>query len=223
MTGMGLVRRRALFAILLSCAAVLAGCKVMTVEQDQAIRAKRSLDFDADTYVSRIWTTQALPELQHRAAPARELFAAIAADPEGAGARLGRRASEGGAWTFVVRGEGVVTAIDDSSRRRTVEVALGDGVSRAVKLETGPVVVGTTVRDALPFIAFDDFSDQLVYADVGRALTTTALARLKPALDGVRPGDRVRFLGALHLPAAGQPVFVTPVSIEKVASAGVAP
>jgi predicted lipoprotein len=218
---MGLVRRAALFAVLLG-AATMAGCKVVTIEQDQAIRAKRSLDFDAGVYVSRIWTTQALPELQRRATPARELFPAIDANPEDAGARLGRRASEGGAWTFVVRGQGVVTAIDDSSRRGAVEIALGDGVSRAVKLETGPVVVGTTVRDALPFIAFDDFSDQLAYADVGRALTTTALARLKPVLNDVRPGDRVRFLGAFHLSAPGQPVLVTPVSIEKVASAGVA-
>ncbi len=222
MTRMGLVRRGALFVVLLGCAAALAGCKVVTIEQDQAIRAKRSLDFDANAYVSRIWTTQVLPELKHRAAPARELFPAIDANPEGAGARLGRRASEGGAWTFVVTGEGVVTAIDDSSRRRAVEVALGDGVSRTVKLETGPVVVGTTVRDALPFIAFDDFSDQLAYADVGRALTATALARLEPALDGMRPGDRVRFVGAFHLPAPGRPVFVTPVSVEKIATAGVA-
>lgn len=216
MTKLGSRRRGALVAVLLASAAVVAGCKVVTIEQDQAIRAKRSLNFSADAYVSRIWTAQALPELQHRATPARELFPAIDANPEDAGARLGRRASEGGAWTFVVRGDGVVTAIDHASRRRTVEVALGDGASRAVKLETGPVVIGTAVRDALPFIAFDDFSDQLAYADVGRALTTTALARLKPTLEGLRPGDRVRFVGAFNLPSPGQPVFVTPVSIEKV-------
>lgn len=218
MTKLGLRRRGVLVVILLASAATVAGCKVVTIEQDQAIRAKRSLNFSAETYVSRIWATQALPELQHRAAPARDLFSAIDANPEDAGARLGRRASEGGAWTFVVRGEGVVTAIDDGSRRRAVEVALGDGVTRVVKLEAGPVVIGTAVRDALPFIAFDDFSDQLAYADVGRALTTTALARLKPTLEGLRPGDRVRFVGAFNLPSSDQPVFVTPVSIEKVAS-----
>ncbi|RRN63898.1 DUF2291 family protein [Caulobacter sp. 602-1] len=205
----------ALQAVLLASAVTLSGCKVVTIAQDQAIRAKRSLNFNADAYVAKIWDAQALPELQHRATPAKDLFVAIDANADEAGARLGRRASEGGAWTFVVSGEGVVDAVDDSSRRRTVVVSVG---SQVVRLETGPVVVGTALRDALPFIAFDDFSDQLAYADVGRALTTTALSRTKPALDGLRPGDRVQFVGAFNLPAAGQPVFVTPISVSKVAS-----
>ncbi len=207
--------RVALQAVLLAGAVALSGCKVVTIAQDQAIRAKRGLNFSADAYVAKIWDAQALPELQRRAVPAKDLFQAIDANPDEAGARLGRRASEGGAWTFVVSGEGVVRAVDDSSRRRTMEVEVG---SRAIRLETGPVVVGTALRDALPFIAFDDFADQLAFADVGRALTATSLARVKPALDGVRPGDRVRFVGAFNLPAAGQPVFVTPVSIGKAAS-----
>jgi predicted lipoprotein len=216
---LGLQHRRALRgAALLACALALVGCKVVTIEQDQAIRAKRSLNFNADTYVARIWRGQALPAFHARAVPAKTLFAAIDADADEAGARLGRRSGEGAAWTFVVSGEGVIGAVDDSSRRRTVEVKLGDGVSRAVKLQTGPVVVGTSLRDALPFIAFDDFTDQLAFADVGRALTRTSLSRLKPTLDGLKPGDRVRFVGAFDLPTADQPVFVTPISVDKVAA-----
>lgn len=210
--------RVALQAVLLAGAIALTGCKVVTTAQDQAIRAKRSLNFNADAYVAKIWDAQALPELQRRAAPANDLFAAIDANPDKAGARLGRRASEGGAWTFVVSGEGVVRAVDNSSRRRTVEVSVVEAGARAVRLEAGPVVVGTALRDALPFIAFDDFSDQLAFADVGRALTKTALSRTRPTLESLRPGDRVRFVGAFNLPAAGQPVFVTPVSVGKAVS-----
>ncbi|MGH1559823.1 DUF2291 family protein [Caulobacter segnis] len=118
----------------------------------------------------------------------------------------------------MVSGEGVVRAVDDSSRRRTVEVSVGEEGARTVRLEAGPVVVGTALRDALPFIAFDDFSDQLAFADVGRALTTTALSRTRSTLEGLRPGDRIRFVGAFNLPAAGQPVFVMPVSVGKAVS-----
>jgi predicted lipoprotein len=203
-------------AVLLACALALTGCKVVTIEQDQAIRAKRSLNFNADTYVARIWRSQALPAFQARAVPAKDLFAAIDADADTAGAKLGRRSGEGAAWTFVVSGEGVVDAVDDSSRRRTIEVKLDGG--RPVKLQTGPVVVGTSLRDALPFIAFDDFTDQLAFADVGRALTKTSLSNLKPTLDGLKPGDRVRVVGAFDLPPKGQPVFVTPISVDKVAA-----
>lgn len=209
-------------ALLCACVATTAGCKVVTIQQDQAIRAKRSPNFDAGVYVSRIWDARALPELRRRATSAKDLFMAIGADLDAAGARLGRRASEGGAWTFVVSGEGTVRSFDDSSRRRTIEVLLAGDAARSIKLEVGPVVVGTSLRDALPFIAFDDFSDQLAYADVGRALTTTSLSRLKPALGAIKPGDQIGFVGAFNLPAPGQPIFITPISIEKAPARGAA-
>jgi predicted lipoprotein len=218
-TKLGLQHRRALCSVaVLAGAVLLAGCKVVTIEQDQAIRAKQSLNFNADTYVASIWRGQALPALRARATPAKGLFAAIDANPEQAGARLGRRTGEGAAWNFVVSGEGVVAAVDDATRRRTVEVRLDAPVSRVLRLQTGPVVVGTSLRDALPFIAFDDFTDQLAYADVGRALTRTSLSQMKPTLEALKPGDRVRFVGAFDLPPTGQPVLITPVSIDKVAA-----
>jgi len=215
--------RWAVCAVLFAGAATLSGCKVVTLDQDQAIRAKRSLNFKAADYVAKIWDTQALPAFRARAAPAKTLFPAIDANADEAGARLGRRAGEGAPWTFVVSGEGVVTTVDSGSRRRTIAVTLGDGVSRSVKLQAGPVVVGTSLRDALPFIAFDDFTDQLAYADVGRALTNTALSRLAPTLNSLKPGDEVRFVGAFDLAAADQPLLVTPVLIDKLGSRGVVP
>jgi predicted lipoprotein len=216
-TKLGLQHHKALRGlVLLVGVLLLSGCKVVTLEQDRALRAKHSLNFNADAYVATIWQGQALPALRARATPAKTLFAAIDANPQEAGARLGRRTGEGAAWNFVVSGEGVVVAVDDASRRGTVAVRLDGPDARPLKLQTGPVVEGTSLRDALPFIAFDDFSDQLAYADVGRALTRTSLAPLKATLETLKAGDRVRFVGAFDLPSAGQPVLVTPILVDRV-------
>ena len=39
-----------------------------------------------------------------------------------------------------------------------------DGKPTTVVLQIGPVIFGTALRDALPFIAFGDFVNQIDYA-----------------------------------------------------------
>lgn len=209
----GRIRRTALLAAALG-ATVVGGCKVMTVEEGRALRARRGADFDATRYVDEIWTGKAMSLLRQKAVPAEQLLPAVSAGLDRAGAQFGRRVSEGSAWTFVVSGVGEVVSVDAGSRRGSADLVLSALVpARSVRLQVGPVVSGTAIRDALPFVAFNDFSDQLAFADVGRALTDRSLHDLKPALAALRPGQRVRFLGVSNLRDPGEPLVLTPVSI----------
>lgn len=199
-------------------AALLAGCKVVTIEQDRALRARHGAAFDATAVADRMWQSEALPALRRAAVPMPALLQAIDAGVDRAGARLGRRASEGAPWTFVGRGEGVVTAVETGSRQRIVELAVA---GRAVRLQVGPVVLGTTIRDALPFVTFNDYPDQLAFAGVGRALTQRSLTALQPRIAALRPGMHVVFSGAFNLARAEDIILITPVVIEPaVAHAG---
>ncbi|WP_447725584.1 DUF2291 family protein [Sphingomonas koreensis] len=203
----------ALFAVLLG-ASLLGGCKVLTNEEDRAMRARRGGDFDAARYVEEIWAAKAVPALDRRAVPADKLVPAIDADLERAGVELGRRAGEGSAWTFVVSGTGVVSSVDAASRRGSAEVTFtGIAPARTVRLQIGPIVSGTAIRDALPFVAFNDFTDQLAFADVGRALTARALRTLRPGIAQLRPGQAIRFIGVVNVRAPGEPLVVTPVAL----------
>jgi len=208
--------RRLLFSAVPLAVAMLGGCKVFSVDEDRAIRARRGSDFDAARYVDAIWARKVMPELDRKAVSARDLVAAVDGGIDQAGAKLGRRVGEGSAWTFVVRGEGVVSRVDASSRRGTAEIALADVPGRTARVQIGPVVSGSAVRDSLPFVAFNDFADQLAFADLGRALTTSALAGVKPAIAALRVGQRVRFLGVTNLRAAGDPIVLTPVALTPV-------
>jgi predicted lipoprotein len=193
---------------------MLGGCKVLTIEEDRALRARRTGGLDAGSYVSSVWSTKVVPTLRSKALPMDKLVVAVDAGLGRAGARFGRQVGEGSAWTFVVTGTGTVTRVDTVSRRGTAEIAWSaEEKDRPALLQIGPVVADTAIRDALPFVTFNDFADQLVFADVGRKLTARALTDLQPAIRGLHPGQRVQFLGVVNLRTGDAPFVVTPVSI----------
>lgn len=191
-----------------SCA--LGGCKVLTIDEDRAMRARRSGDFNAQAYVDAIWKAKVVPTIDAEAVPAPDLMTAIDNGLDKAGKTKGRRVGEGSAWTFVLRGDGTVAKVDATSPRGGIDLLLANG--RRIRLQTGPVVTETAIRDALPFITFNDFSDQLSFADVGRALTTRALGGLKPVFANLRPGSHIRFVGVANVRNVADPLVVTPVS-----------
>jgi predicted lipoprotein len=204
-------RKAQLALVAAACSSVLvAGCKVVTVDQDRALRARHGASFDAAASVEAMWQGRVLPVLTRAAVPIPQIFQAIDQGFAQAGGRFGRQTGEGAPWTFVARGEGVVTAVNATARRGTVELAVA---GRPVLLQVGPVVTGTAIRDALPFITFNDYSDQLAFADLGRALTRRSMAALGPRIAALRPGAHVAFVGAFNLASAGDPVLVTPIAI----------
>ena len=81
-------------------------------------------------------------------------------------------------------------------------------------MQIGPAMRGTALRDALDFVSFNDFKNQIDYAQFGKAFNQhvlrTALAQLpKQAL----VGRKVTALGAFTLDADGQPPLVAPAQL----------
>jgi predicted lipoprotein len=96
------------------------------------------------------------------------------------------------------RGEGRVSKVSDG------KLTLDSGVA----VLTGPVIRGTALRDALPFIQFSQFTNQLEYARVANALNDRAV-RVAQAVQA-KTGDTVRYAGAMS--ADG----VVPVVLERI-------
>ncbi|MBN3133419.1 DUF2291 domain-containing protein [Pectobacterium brasiliense] len=95
--------------------------------------------------------------------------------------------------------QGTVSGIDRESRegKLTLDVQ-GD----AVTLQLGPIVKGNAIRDAAGFIRFDDFKNQVQFAQLARALNNKALASL-PELDAGVQGKPVNVLAALVITKQG--------------------
>ncbi|MDB5474412.1 MAG: hypothetical protein JWP99_1715 [Devosia sp.] len=188
----------------------LAGCKIVPIVEEQAAVPA---GFDAAGYADGIWTAQALPFFSETARPVAEVVPAIVADLEAAGMQFGYQAGEGSPWSFVVNGSGEITAKNTESRAGTLEVAV-EGLAEPVVVQIGPVIRGNAVRDALPFVSFKDFVNQIEYANAGKALTALAHAAIAEAAEAVAVGHIVSFTGAIAVSRPGDNIVVTPVSLE---------
>jgi len=193
----------------MACAGVLllvAGCKVVPTEEVAAIHARDRGEFDVSSFVTDMWPGRVERELRARAIPLEKLRTGTSA----LGPRHGNRAGDGSPWTYVLRGGGIVRSIERDSPRGRLQV---DTATGPVTIQMGPVVSGTTIRDALPSIAFDHFPDQISFAEVGMALTDKALARLQPTLSSVDVGEHVTFLGTARVTDDQSSLLLTPVEL----------
>ena len=200
---------------LFAALALLPGCKIVR-DKDKKKETAGGDGFDADAYVNGIWDPKVLPLVRDHATEIVTVLDALAKDPEAAGKQYGHQAeAEGSPWNFIVKGKGKVTKADVASRRGTLTVALdGDPAARSVTLQVGPVVFGSAFRDALPFVSFNDFVNQIDYAQVSRKLNDRAVAAARANFDPAKAeGRTIVFQGAMVNPNGGE-IQVTTVILE---------
>lgn len=211
-------RRGAAAVLVLAVAATTAACAhvpgIYTYEGSSQV-AEAAAGFDPESYVDGIWESKVLPTVADEAVDAPTLLAAIAADPAAAGKTYGRTAGTGAAAAFLISGTGTVTAVDTTAPTGPVTVTV-DGVSGAlatITIVTGPVIAGTAVRDAVGFIDFSQFSNQIDYADVSTQLNNRVKSDVIATVDKASlTGKTVEFTGAFSL-LAPTIVSVVPVTL----------
>src|SRR5262249_51122701 len=91
-------------------------------------------------YVDSIWASKLLPAVLNSAVDARTLLDALAKSPDDARTRYGHQEANGPVY-FVVKGEGVVTAVDQRSKvgLALIDVAPFDH-KPDVSIQIGPVL-----------------------------------------------------------------------------------
>jgi predicted lipoprotein len=89
----------------------------------------------------------------------------------------------------------------------------GDGKADA-KVQIGPALRGTALRDSLDFVNFNEFKNQIEWAQFGKAFNEKVNASLLQALprDGLT-GKTVKVTGAFPMPPSGQLPLVTPATL----------
>jgi predicted lipoprotein len=206
--------RGAVVAVML--AAALPGCKIIktpTAEEKAAQAAKSA--FDPAAKVDAIWQSQAVPDLEKRAGDLKTVMQAVASNPDEAGAKFGNpRKQSTSPWTYAVKLTGKVVAADTATRAATLDVDVdGDGKADA-KVQIGPAIRGTALRDALDFVDFNEFKNQIEWAQFGKAFNEKANTSFLAALprDGLT-GKTVNITGAFPLPTSGQLPLITPSAL----------
>jgi predicted lipoprotein len=193
--------------------AVLPACKIIktpTAEEKAAAAAKSA--FDPKAKVDAIWQPQVVPYFEKRAGELKDVTQLAASNPDQAGEKYGNpRKQSSSPWTYAVKFSGKVIAADTDSRAATLDVDTdGDGKADA-KVQLGPALRGTALRDTLDFVNFNEFKNQIEWAQFGKAFNEKANTAFLAAMprDGL-VGKTVTVIGAFPLSNGGQPALVTP-------------
>jgi predicted lipoprotein len=192
----------------------LTACKILPTPSGE--NDGKAPAFNADKMVGDIWAAKVVPYLQQKAGPFPEVHALAKADPAAAGAKYGNPKKQANSpWTFAVRLEGKVVTANTQSRAATMDVdADGDGKADA-RVQIGPAMRGTALRDSLDFIQFNDFTNQIDFAQFGKAFNIyadrTVLSKLpREALEG----RSARVVGAYAMGSGQDLPLVTPAEAE---------
>ena len=115
-----------------------------------------------------------------------------------------------------VKGTATVAEIDRKSRIGLARLRLPwakDGQAAAIQI--GPVLRGTALRDALEFVRFTDFVNQLEFAGVANGLNDRVVNGVLAAVNiDELAGREVTFVGAVPTTGAGSTLEIVPVRLE---------
>lgn len=191
-----------LSAFCLAAAVAMAGCKIVPdpdPSEAASVASGQTDEARMEAYAQEIWQPKVLPVIQENLVPLSELKTALAADADAAGKQHGLRPEgEANPWNFAVSGEGEIVEAKLDSRAAKLGVdTTGDGAAD-VTVQLGPVIRGTALRDAMPFIVFTDFRDQIEFAKLANALNAMAHAAITRP-EGEVIGQTARFEGVFTL------------------------
>lgn len=199
----------------------LAGCAPWTIRPITSAGAEAQASgtvpgkpgFSPAAYVDSIWAGQVLPTVESKSADLPAVLAALKADPEAAKLKYGHREGQR-PYNFLVKGAAKVLAVETASRSGMIKLDLAPGDGKAdASIQVGPVMRGTALRDALPFIQFNLFTNQLEYADVSNQLNDRVVKDVVGKLDlASLAGKTLDFEGAFTLSSTG--VVITPVKLQ---------
>ncbi len=182
---------------------------IVPIAEVEAVKAAEQ--FDAAAFVAGIFDSQVVPTVQEKAVDLAAILNQFQVDAQGIAkkdelipiAKQGGLITVGEAHVYMVKGQGVVTAVDSESRVKTMTVAL-DGYEGpiTVKLYTGPRLPSdeTALRDAVGFLNFGDFRSQTEYGKVANELNKLIVNQVLGSVDVTDlMGKRITFTGAFGI------------------------
>jgi predicted lipoprotein len=170
--------------------------------------------FDKVTFVNGIWESKIIPTVEQQAVSLNALMPTLLADPAEAVKRYGNNV--GGAYNFLVQFSGTVRKVDTKSLTGTVTLdADYAGGALPVKIQIGPIILGTALRDAVKFITFQEFANQMQYGGVSDELNTRVSNDVISKLDlKTLVGKTLSVKGAFTYDTSNpKDVLVTPVIV----------
>ena len=182
---------------------------VRTVEEDELIKK----GFDAKAYVDNIWQSKIIPTISKEANEITFILDELFKNKEVTEEKYGGRSGTG-SYSFMIKGKGEVISLNTASRVGTLSVKLEKQYDSEIFITLGPVIKKDSIRDAVKFIKFNDFVNQLDFADVSRIIKVRVLNEIIGPLNLKEiTGKKLKFEGAITFDRKDK-IYITPTKIE---------
>lgn len=169
---------------------ILSGCRIVSQQELADLKNPPNPQM---TNIAGTWQQKLVPQVAHDAKPLAQLMKELqsAKDFDTACKTYGYRSQEENPCVFSVSVQGEVTGVNTTSRsgKMTVKDASGETVT----VQMGPIIRGTALRDVYKGASYQDFNDQVLFGDYGRAINQQAsnmMQSFKP-----KTGDKVALAG----------------------------
>ena len=182
---------------------------VRTVEEDQLIKK----GFDAKAYVENIWKSKIIPTISEEAQDITFILDELFKNKEVTEEKYGGRSGTG-SYSFMIKGKAEITSLNTASRVGTLSIKLEKKYDSEIFITLGPVIKKDSIRDAVKFIKFNDFFNQLDFADVSRIIKVRVLNEIIGPLNLKEiTGKNINFEGAITFDRKDK-IYITPTKIE---------
>jgi|GEM_PF-116178 Predicted periplasmic lipoprotein len=212
-----------LITLLVLSSFMLSACKLFTVvNNDKDKDSKQDVafyfddkSFDANKFIDSEWNNKIMTTIEKRSVDILDLTKELKSNVDNAGKKYGiRSGQEGNAWNFIVKGKGKVIAVNKQLKNGTIDIDLAPYDGKAdLKIQIGTVIKGTAIRDSLDFIKFDDYKNQMVFAEISNAIHKRVNEQILSKINFDNAKDKeIDFVGAFTFKSLDE-IVITPVKI----------
>ena len=189
----------------LAMSTLLGGCGIVKVVKiGEEGKYTGEVEFNAGDDVAAIWDESAMPELEEKAVALADEYGRYSM-------------GDSGELSYVVKGTGTVEEVNTESQAGYMTVKL-DNYSGAeeIRIQIGPVYKGSSIRDSLSFLNFNDYTNQQDWAAISQSINSLIDEEVVQAADpSSLQGASINFTGAFTVSTGSTEILITPVILEK--------
>ncbi len=150
--------------------------------------------FNTEEYTRKFWDKKLMPSL-NKAIEINTLVTLLKTNPDKAFKDHAHALGIGNLQYFMIKGEGLVTSINEND----VELNIAGAENQKVRIAT-EYVYGNAVRDASGLLNMNEFDNTGIFNEVSAGINKIIRAEVLPSFKkNVTENDKVQFVGAIEL------------------------
>ncbi len=203
---------------------MLTSCRLFTIvpieENDSQKGSKISSGekaVDVNKYIEDKWDSVIVKEINERKQSLTKILSEASGGWDEVCSKYGiKKGDIGSKYNFIVTDTAQVKEVNTESKAGFIVISLnGVNTDYTLKIAIGPVLKGTAIRDSLKGINFNDFVNQMDYANLANELNKKGNENSVGNIDvNTLNGKTITFTGSFTDPEGAKEIIIMPIFME---------